>query len=97
MTILHEAHDGTKDTKVKGTRTMNPDLLLPLALTFVAVALASGSVTSMLLARTAPERRRLTPTRTDEPHTSFTEPDHRGAAGHRHRRPNWRSARATSR
>jgi tight adherence protein C len=51
---------------------MNPNLLLPLAFTFVAVALASGSLTSMLLARTAPERRRLTPGRADKPHVSLT-------------------------
>jgi tight adherence protein C len=50
---------------------MNPNLLLPIALTFIAVALASGSVTSMLLARTAPERRRLTPVQTDKPRTSL--------------------------
>src|SRR4029078_12242333 len=51
---------------------MNPNLLLPLAFTFVAVALASGSLTSMLLARTAPERRRLTPGKADKPHISLT-------------------------
>ena len=38
---------------------MNPDLALPLALTFIAVALATWSATSLLLARNAPERRRL--------------------------------------
>jgi tight adherence protein C len=46
---------------------MTPDLAIPLVLTFVAVALASGSVTSLLVARTAPERRRLVARSADEP------------------------------
>jgi tight adherence protein C len=46
---------------------MSTDLAVPLAMIFVAVALVSGSMTSMLLARTAPERRRLTPVTIDKP------------------------------
>jgi tight adherence protein C len=38
---------------------MTPDLLLPLTVLFIAVALAAGSATSLVLARTSPERRRL--------------------------------------
>jgi tight adherence protein C len=40
---------------------MTLDLLLPLAVVFISVALAVGSVTSLALARTAPARRRLDP------------------------------------
>ncbi len=75
---------------------MNPNLLLPIALTFIAVALASGSVTSLLLARTAPERRRLTPVQTDQPRTSLMS---RIIAALRPPAPrrNWRSVPATRR
>ncbi len=38
---------------------MSPDLLLPIALLFVSVALITGIGASAILARTAPERRRL--------------------------------------
>ena len=38
---------------------MTPDLMLPLALLFVSVALVVGLAASAVLARTAPERRRL--------------------------------------
>ena len=44
---------------------MAADLALPLVLTFVAVALATWSATSLLLARTSPERRRLVPVRSE--------------------------------
>jgi tight adherence protein C len=50
---------------------MNPNLMMPLALMFIGVALLAGSVTSMLLARTAPERRRLVPVTTDTPHVGL--------------------------
>jgi tight adherence protein C len=40
---------------------MNLELMLPLAGIFLSVALASGAVTSMILARTSPVRRRLQP------------------------------------
>lgn len=38
---------------------MSADLLLPIALLFVSIALITGAAASALLARTAPERRRL--------------------------------------
>jgi tight adherence protein C len=50
---------------------MTPELAIPLVLTFIAVALASGSLTSLLLARTAPERRRLIARTPEEPKARF--------------------------
>jgi tight adherence protein C len=38
---------------------MTPDLLLPIALLFVSIAVVTGLATSSILARTSPERRRL--------------------------------------
>ena len=38
---------------------MSPDLLLPIALLFISIAVIVGLATSSLLARNAPERRRL--------------------------------------
>ena len=38
---------------------MTPELLLPIALLFVSIALVTGLGASAILARTAPERRRL--------------------------------------
>ena len=38
---------------------MNPQLLLPIGLLFVAIAVVTGVIASAVLARTAPERRRL--------------------------------------
>jgi tight adherence protein C len=46
---------------------MNLELALPLAGIFLSVALAAGTVTSMMLARTSPVRRRLQPTTGDTP------------------------------
>lgn len=46
---------------------MTPDLVFPLALTFIAVALATWSATWLLLARNAPERRRMVAAQTDKP------------------------------
>jgi tight adherence protein C len=46
---------------------MAADLALPLVLTFVAVALATWSATWLLLARNAPERRRLVPVQSETP------------------------------
>src|SRR5262245_49175007 len=41
---------------------MNLELLVPLGLVFISVAIAVGSLASVALARTAPARRRLDPT-----------------------------------
>jgi tight adherence protein C len=46
---------------------MNLQLVLPLAGIFLSVALAAGAVTSMILARTSPARRRLHPFAGGEP------------------------------
>jgi tight adherence protein C len=46
---------------------MNLELALPLAGIFISVALAAGSVTSIVLARTSPVRRRLQPATGDGP------------------------------
>lgn len=45
---------------------MTLDLALPILAVFISVAVAAGSVTSLALARTAPERRRLQPPDTTE-------------------------------
>jgi tight adherence protein C len=50
---------------------MNLELMLPLAGIFLSVALAAGALTSMILARTSPARRRLQPAIGAEPRLGF--------------------------